>query len=223
MAAREASSSWLCSCTAGTPNHQSKAQQRPHPSSAPASHQPLHELRWAIICKNCMGMPKGKKKIFFEKKCGESTFLLVLHPERSWGEPGAAGGCSLGGSACCGLFPAYFTAASARFCLPLGLREAPEAAKQLPPPRSCDFSIPAKRRPQISLPAPSGAGSFLHPTPRSQPGWSPLALGRQEQSCGLLFCRKINKNLKKTMKINLPGANKHPSHGRAITPALTCN
>lgn len=113
------------------------------------------------------GDAEGKKTHFFEKKCGESTFLLVLHPERSWGEPGAAGGCSLGGSACCGLFPAYFTAASARFCLPLGLREAPEGAKQLPPPRSCDFGIPAKRRPQISLPAPSGAGSFLHPTPCS--------------------------------------------------------
>lgn len=62
----------------------------------------------------------------------------------------------------------------------------------------------------ILRPVRSWDGALLHWAGRS----SPLAC---------FFAGKLIKTLKKTMKINLPGANMHPSHGRAITPALTCN
>lgn len=78
---------------------------------------------------------------------------------------GRSGRLEPGGPACCGLFPAYLADALARLCLPLGLREAPGAAKQLPLPRPRDFAVPAKKKIKKTpnFPArPVDSASILH-------------------------------------------------------------
>lgn len=163
---REPSSSRLQSCPTGhlhlgstpAPREQPPPQQRPRSAAAPTCTDLSMSSTGRFFARIAWGCQRERGKKKDEKMWGE---LVPPHaPSRA--EPGCVGRSEWLERWRRNLSRLVSCKANGKFCLPLGLRQAPEAAEPSPPSSLLPF------RPSCQKTVPCGAESCLQPPPSTR-------------------------------------------------------